>query len=81
MALRGLKVVEMAGLAPGPFAGMILAGESIEQTITMYAEFVICSVCLWPLLIFPDFGASVVRVDKPNQPPLDTLARCVYMTQ
>lgn len=29
MALRGLKVVEMAGLAPGPFAGMILAGEAI----------------------------------------------------
>ena len=27
MALRGLKVVEMAGLAPSPFAGMILAGE------------------------------------------------------
>lgn len=37
----------MAGLAPAPFAGMILA----------------------------DFGASVIRVDKPNQPPLDTLAR------
>lgn len=29
MALRGLKVIEMAGLAPGPFAGMILAGKSI----------------------------------------------------
>ncbi|XP_064391536.1 alpha-methylacyl-CoA racemase-like isoform X2 [Halichondria panicea] len=47
MALRGVRVVEMAGLAPAPFAGMILA----------------------------DFGASVVRVDKPDQPPLDTLAR------
>ena len=31
MALRGLKVVEMAGLAPVPFAGMILAGEEALQ--------------------------------------------------
>ena len=30
MALRGLKVIEMAGLAPGPFAGMILAGKNIH---------------------------------------------------
>lgn len=22
-----------------------------------------------------DFGASVIRVDKPNQPPLDVMAR------
>jgi len=28
MALRGLKVVELAGLAPAPMAGMILAGGS-----------------------------------------------------
>ena len=27
MALKGLRVVEMAGLAPAPLAGMILAGE------------------------------------------------------
>lgn len=25
MALRGLQIVEMAGLAPAPFCGMILA--------------------------------------------------------
>ena len=25
MALRGIKVIEMAGLAPGPFCGMILS--------------------------------------------------------
>jgi len=36
MALKGLKVIEMAGLAPAPFCGMI----------------------------FADFGASVVRVDR-----------------
>ncbi len=37
MALRGLKVVEMAGLAPAPFAGMILAGKQIasEQNIIL----------------------------------------------
>nr|XP_019592823.1 PREDICTED: alpha-methylacyl-CoA racemase isoform X2 [Rhinolophus sinicus]XP_019592824.1 PREDICTED: alpha-methylacyl-CoA racemase isoform X2 [Rhinolophus sinicus] len=38
MALRGVCVVELAGLAPGPFCGMILA----------------------------DFGAQVVRVDRPG---------------
>lgn len=25
MALKGIKVIEMAGLAPGPFCGMLLA--------------------------------------------------------
>lgn len=25
MALKGIKVIEMAGLAPGPFCGMILS--------------------------------------------------------
>ena len=25
MALKGIKVIEMAGLAPGPFCGMVLA--------------------------------------------------------
>ena len=36
MALRGLKVVEMAGLAPVPFAGMILAGESLAVVMGVY---------------------------------------------
>lgn len=38
MALRGVSVLELAGLAPGPFCGMVLA----------------------------DFGAQVVRVDRPG---------------
>ncbi|XP_075831997.1 alpha-methylacyl-CoA racemase isoform X2 [Microtus pennsylvanicus] len=38
MVLRGIRVLELAGLAPGPFCGMILA----------------------------DFGAQVVRVDRPG---------------
>ncbi|GFS13947.1 alpha-methylacyl-CoA racemase [Elysia marginata] len=48
MALKGITVIEMAGLAPGPLCGMILA----------------------------DFGASVIRVDKPTANfVMDTLAR------
>lgn len=39
MALKGLKVVELAGLAPAPFCGML----------------------------FSDFGASVIRVDRVSQ--------------
>ncbi|XP_050400314.1 alpha-methylacyl-CoA racemase [Patella vulgata] len=38
MALKGIKVIEMAGLAPAPFCGMILS----------------------------DFGARVIRVDRPK---------------
>lgn len=38
MALKGVKVLELAGLAPAPFCGMILS----------------------------DFGASVVRIDRPS---------------
>ena len=80
MALRGLKVVEMAGLAPAPFAGMILAGRMVQIiclgmplcSINYFETEIICDQAL---LCFTDFGASVVRVDKPNQPPLDTLAR------
>lgn len=49
MALRGLKVLELSGLAPVPFCGMLLA----------------------------DYGASVVRIDRPNdrQAQMDRLGR------
>ncbi|GFN91056.1 alpha-methylacyl-coa racemase [Plakobranchus ocellatus] len=47
MALKGITVIEMAGLAPAPFCGMILA----------------------------DFGARVIRVDKPHSPDVDRAAR------
>ena len=46
-ALDGIRVLELAGLAPAPFCGMILA----------------------------DFGADVVRVDRPNSNNFDQLAR------
>ncbi|KAI0787928.1 CoA-transferase family III [Fomes fomentarius] len=50
LPLSGIKVVEFAGLAPGPMAGMVLT----------------------------DFGADVVRVDRPKAsiiPASDVLAR------
>ncbi|RKP24370.1 alpha-methylacyl-CoA racemase [Syncephalis pseudoplumigaleata] len=47
LPLEGVRVVEMAGLAPAPFAGMLLA----------------------------DFGASVVRVEKPAAFNADVLTR------
>lgn len=47
LPLAGLTVFEMAGLAPAPFAGMILA----------------------------DFGAKVIRVDRPNSTHVDLLSR------
>lgn len=30
MALRGIRVLELAGLAPGPFCGMVLADFGAE---------------------------------------------------
>lgn len=47
MALQGIRVVEMAGLAPAPFCGMILS----------------------------DFGAKVLRVDRPHTLNMDRLSR------
>ncbi|CAI7665620.1 unnamed protein product [Penicillium glandicola] len=45
--LKGIKVIELAGLAPGPFAGLLLS----------------------------DYGASVLRIDRPNTPSNDQLTR------
>ncbi|KAI0696078.1 CoA-transferase family III domain-containing protein [Cytidiella melzeri] len=47
MALRNTRVVEFAGLAPAPFAGLVLA----------------------------DWGADVVRIDRPSTTHLDILCR------
>lgn len=47
MALRGVKVIEFAGLAPVPFCGMILS----------------------------DFGAKVIRIDRPHAFDLDRQGR------
>ncbi|XP_055300897.1 alpha-methylacyl-CoA racemase [Sitodiplosis mosellana] len=47
MALKGIKVLELAGLAPGPHCGMILC----------------------------DFGATVTRVDRIIDNPLDCLGK------
>ncbi|KAJ5518884.1 CoA-transferase family III [Penicillium expansum] len=45
--LKGIKVIELAGLAPGPFAGLLLA----------------------------DYGASVLRIDRPRSISGDQLTR------
>ncbi|KAJ5689346.1 Isopenicillin N epimerase component 2 [Penicillium macrosclerotiorum] len=45
--LDGIRVVELAGLAPGPFAGLLLA----------------------------DYGASVLRIDRPSAASGDQLTR------
>ncbi|KAJ5470632.1 hypothetical protein N7530_007989 [Penicillium desertorum] len=45
--LKGIKVIELAGLAPGPFAGLLLA----------------------------DYGASVLRIDRPKSITGDQLTR------
>ncbi|KAI9285393.1 AMACR protein-like protein [Umbelopsis sp. AD052] len=47
LPLEGIKVIELSGLAPAPFAGMILA----------------------------DYGATVIRVDRPVNFNPDVLAR------
>ncbi|KAJ5450943.1 CoA-transferase family III [Penicillium cf. griseofulvum] len=47
LPLKGIKVIELAGLAPGPFAGLLLA----------------------------DYGASVLRIDRPNSISGDQLTR------
>eukprot|EP00457_Paulinella_chromatophora_P010714 gb/GEZN01010826.1/.p1 GENE.gb/GEZN01010826.1/~~gb/GEZN01010826.1/.p1 ORF type:complete len:388 (-),score=44.27 gb/GEZN01010826.1/:44-1174(-) len=47
MALTGIRVLELAGLAPVPFCGMVLA----------------------------DFGADVVRIDRPRGNAPDNLSR------
>ncbi|CAO3616819.1 unnamed protein product [Cunninghamella echinulata] len=47
LPLEGIIVFEMAGLAPAPYAGVILA----------------------------DFGATVIRVDRPNAGSADLLTR------
>ena len=45
-AMEGVRVIELGGLAPGPFAGMVLS----------------------------DFGAQVVRIDRPGANNGDRLA-------
>ncbi|PWY86365.1 CoA-transferase family III [Aspergillus sclerotioniger CBS 115572] len=45
--LNGIRVVELAGLAPGPFTGLLLA----------------------------DYGASVLRIDRPKAASADQLTR------
>ena len=51
MALRGLKVVELAGLAPAPVCGMVLAdyGAKVIRVDKVDKSIIIkvCIVCRW----------------------------------
>lgn len=44
MALRGVKVIEFAGLAPGPFCGMVLAdnGATVIKIIKVNKRKLFC---------------------------------------
>ena len=55
MALRGLKVIELGGLAPAPVCGMVR---------TMLIIMTILSKAPPTPQILSDFGAKVIRVDK-----------------
>ena len=50
MALKGLNVIEMAGLAPAPFCGMILAdfGANVIRVdrVTYYVSFTVTVIAL-----------------------------------
>ncbi len=67
MALRSLRVVELAGLAPVPMVGMMLAGTSLATAFDVFRLNLATS--------YPDFGANVVRIDKPPGFQPDTLTR------
>lgn len=42
MALKGVKVIELAGLAPGPFCGMVLS--DFGATVTRVDKVGLCSL-------------------------------------
>lgn len=53
MALRGVRVVELAGLAPAPFCGMLLADFGAAVT---RVDSVRMAHGLWPRLSHINFG-------------------------
>ena len=54
MALRGLKVIELGGLAPAPVCGMVR---------TIFIMTILSKAPPTPQIL-SDFGAKVIRVDK-----------------
>lgn len=45
MALKGIKVIEMMGLAPGPFCGTILADFGASVTVVQ-------KVCIYTIILY-----------------------------
>lgn len=57
MALKGIKVIELSGLAPAPFCGMILAdfGASVirvDKVLFTCAKLEVIIVCSTPIPLF-----------------------------
>lgn len=59
MALRGVKVIEFAGLAPVPFCGMILSdfGAKVIRIDRVYFEF----QSNWILMILSCFAQKIIK--------------------
>ena len=67
LPLAGLNVVEFAGLAPGPFVGSPSLLSLPRELTTQYDS--------PALVLLADFGASVIRIDRPGSRSDDVLAR------
>lgn len=64
MALRGIRVLELAGLAPAPFCGMLLS--DFGATVTK-VDSVSDSQCVHE--ISPVYPSLVSRQSNPERPP------------
>jgi hypothetical protein len=68
MALRGVKVVELAGLAPGPVCGMILADFGAKVPLPKSRiRICICGPCLWLMDPDPDPAIFVIDLQEGNK--------------
>ena len=76
MALSGIKVLEIAGLAPAPYAGktsLLLLPSS--SSLFQLSQPRIASDWIAAGMILSDFGASVVRIDRTDAMNTDNLSR------
>ena len=84
MALKGVRVVEIAGLAPAPFAGARVASgpvrASSDATLTPAAATAAAPTTRTRTgMVLADFGADVVRVDRADVSfNTDNLARYAH---
>lgn len=67
MALRGIKVLELAGLAPAPFCGKNTSTFRISLDNSPSVLFLFHPVGM----VLSDFGATVTKIDRMAENPLD----------